>query len=161
MTASLPALLISIPKGVIDLGWGHPSARLHPLEAMQQATAYMFANTGTGTLQYGAEQGFGPLLESLAEFLSQQEAYAMHVEPETLLLTCGASQGLDLACTLLTHPDDTVFVEEPTYYLVQRIFTAGDIRGTRAGVSSSIADASAAGGPFHRPRWRVFFLAHL
>lgn len=122
MTDSLPPLLISIPEGMIDLGWGHPSPRLHPLQAMQQAAAHLFAHTGVAALQYGAEQGFGPLLESLAAFLSQQEAYGMHVEPETLFLTCGASQALDLACTLLTRGGDTVFVEEPTYYLVQRIF---------------------------------------
>jgi DNA-binding transcriptional MocR family regulator len=122
MTDSLPPLLISIPEGVIDLGWGHPSPRLHPLQAMQQAAEHLFTHTGVTALQYGAEQGFGPLLESLATFLSQQEAYGMHVEPETLFLTCGASQALDLACTLLTHAGDTVFVEEPTYYLVQRIF---------------------------------------
>jgi DNA-binding transcriptional MocR family regulator len=88
----------------------------------------MFTNTRVAALQYGAEQGFGPLLESLAAFLSQQEAYAMHVEPETLFLTGGASQALDLACTLFTHPGDTVFVEEPTYFLVHRIFTDHHLR---------------------------------
>ncbi|MCZ6875821.1 MAG: PLP-dependent aminotransferase family protein, partial [bacterium] len=122
MTDSLPALLISIPEGVIDLGWGHPSSRLHPLQAVQQAATHMMTHTGVAALQYGAEQGFGPLLESLAAFLSQPDAYDLRVEPETLFLTCGASQALDLACTLLTHAGDTVFVEEPTYYLVQRIF---------------------------------------
>ena len=75
-----------------------------------------------GHAAIGAEQGFGPLLESLAAFLSQQEAYAMHVAPATLFLTGGVSQALDLVCTLFTQPGDTVFVEEPTYYLVQRIF---------------------------------------
>jgi DNA-binding transcriptional MocR family regulator len=122
LISPLPAVLISIPEGVIDLGWGHPSPRLHPLAAMQQAAMHAFTTTSVATLQYGAEQGFGPLLESLAAFLSQQEAYAMHVAPATLFLTGGASQALDLICTLFTQPGDTVFVEEPTYYLVQRIF---------------------------------------
>ena len=122
LTPPLPAVLISIPDGMIDLGWGHPSPRLHPLAAMQQAAMQAFTTTRVATLQYGAEQGFGPLLESLAAFLSQQEAYAMHVAPATLFLTGGASQALDLVCTLFTQPGDTVFVEEPTYYLVQRIF---------------------------------------
>jgi DNA-binding transcriptional MocR family regulator len=121
-TPPLPAVLISIPEGTIDLGWGHPSPRLHPLAAMQQAAMHAFTTTRVATLQYGAEQGYGPLLEALAAFLSQQEAYAMHVAPTTLFLTGGASQALDLVCTLFTQPGDTVFVEEPTYYLVQRIF---------------------------------------
>jgi DNA-binding transcriptional MocR family regulator len=95
---------------------------------MQQAAEHAFATTRVAMLQYGAEQGFGPLLESLAAFLSQQEAYAMQVEPTTLFLSGGASQALDLTCMLFTQPGDTVFVEEPTYYLVQRIFNDHHLR---------------------------------
>ncbi|MDH3598844.1 MAG: PLP-dependent aminotransferase family protein [Candidatus Tectomicrobia bacterium] len=123
MTHPLPDLLISIPDGVLDLSWGHPSPRLHAVDALQEATAHALAKTGVATLQYGAEQGFGQLLESLADFLSRQDAYAMHVHPATLFLTCGASQAIDLICTLFAREGDTVFVEEPTYYLVSRIFT--------------------------------------
>ena len=122
MTTPLPALLISIPEGVLDLSWGHPSPRLHALEAMQRAATAAFQQTQVATIQYGAEQGFGPMLEALAAFLSQQDAYAMHVTPETLFVTCGASQALDLVSTLFAREGDTVFVEEPTYYLVSRIF---------------------------------------
>ena len=88
MTDSLPALLISIPEGVIDLGWGHPSSRLHPLQAVQQAATHMMTHTGVAALQYGAEQGFGPLLESLAAFLSQPDAYSriLAVEDDDLML---------------------------------------------------------------------------
>ncbi len=122
MATSLPSILMSIPEGVLDLSWGHPSPRLHALDALQQAAAYAWSNTRAATLQYGAEQGFGPLLESLADFLSQQAAYAMHVTPANLFLTGGASQAIDLACTLFAREGDTIFVEEPTYYLVSNIF---------------------------------------
>ena len=153
MIAAFPPLLIAIPEGVIDLGWGHPSPRLHPLAALQQATAHMFAHGSVTSMQYGAAQGFGPLLETLAAFLSGPEAYAMPVQPETLFLTNGASQALDLACTLLTNAGETVLVEEPTYYLVQRIFTDHHLRvigvptdadGLRVdALAAMLADASA------------------
>ena len=40
MTAqSLPDVLISIPDGVLDLSWGHPSPRLHALDAIREAAA--------------------------------------------------------------------------------------------------------------------------
>ena len=128
MTAPLPSLLISIPEGIIDLRWGHPSPRLHPVALMQQAAAHALGSGDVTALQYGAEQGFGPLLESIAAFLSQQEAYAMQVEPETLFLTSGASQAIDLACTLFAEAGDTVLVEEPTYYLAQGIFADHRLR---------------------------------
>ena len=122
MKEPLPSLLLSIAEGVIDLGWGHPSPRLHPIALLKQATDHVFSREEPTPLQYGAVQGFGPLLESLAGFLTSQPAYGFPVEPETLFLTAGASQGLDLCCTLFSNFGDTVYVEDPTYYLVERIF---------------------------------------
>ncbi|MCH9010922.1 MAG: PLP-dependent aminotransferase family protein [Chloroflexi bacterium] len=122
MKEPLPSLLISIAEGVIDLGWGHPSPGLHPVALLKQATDHVLGGEEPTPLQYGAVQGFGPLLESLAAFLTSQPAYGFPVEPETLFLTAGASQGLDLCCTLFANAGDTVYVEEPTYYLVERIF---------------------------------------
>ena len=123
MTSSLPSLLISIPEGVLDLGWGHPSPHLHPTEALQIASERVLSRQSAVPLQYGAVQGFGPLLEGLADFLSSQDAYGnLSVDPASLFLTAGASQGIDLATTIFAQSGDTVFVEEPTYYLIGRIF---------------------------------------
>ena len=68
----LPSLLISIPEGVIDLGWGHPSPRLHPTDMLRRAAEIALSDGAPIPLQYGATQGYGPLLHSLAEFLSAQ-----------------------------------------------------------------------------------------
>ncbi len=119
----LPSLLISVPEGVIDLGWGHPSERLHPVDTLRRAAESVLFSDGVPIpLQYGATQGYGPLLRSLSEFLSNQEGYASEVTPSELFLTAGASQAIDLATTLFTQTGDYVFVEEPTYYLIQNIF---------------------------------------
>ncbi len=123
MTSALPSLLISIPEGVLDLGWGHPSPDLHPTEALRIASERVLSQQSAVPLQYGAVQGFGPLLEALADFLSSQDAYGNQpVDPGSLFLTAGASQGIDLATTICAQSGDTVFVEEPTYYLIGRIF---------------------------------------
>ena len=120
--SSLPSLLISIPEGVIDLGWGHPSPRLHPVATLRRAAEIALTDGAPVPLQYGATQGYGPLLHSLAGFLSAQESYTAPVSPGELFLTAGASQAIDHATTLFTRAGDTVFVEEPTYYLIQSIF---------------------------------------
>lgn len=122
MTSTLPSLLISIPDGVIDLGWGHPSPRLHPTTALNLAAQSVLGTQSAVPLQYGAVQGFGPLLESLAAYLSTQQAYSSTVSPESLFLTAGASAAIDLAATLYATAGDTVIVEEPTYYLIEQIF---------------------------------------
>ena len=122
MTDKLASVLVSIKDGVIDLGWGHPSSRLHPIEAIRMASEQLLASDDRESLQYGATQGFGPFLESLAGFLSGQPAYGVPVDPRHLFLTAGASQGLDLACTLYAPAGSTVVVEEPTYFVIEKIF---------------------------------------
>ena len=121
-TTLLPSLLISIPEGVIDLGWGHPSPHLHPTAILRRAAELALTDGAPIPLQYGATQGYGPLLHSLADFLSSQESYTSPISPDEIFLTAGASQAIDHATTLFTSTGDTVFVEEPTYYLIQSIF---------------------------------------
>ena len=156
MTSTLPSLLISIPEGVFDLGWGHPSPHLHPTEALQIASERVLSQQSAVPLQYGAVQGFGPLLEGLADFLSSQDAYGnLPVDPASLFLTAGASQGIDLATTIFAQPGDTVFVEEPTYYLIGRIFldhglNVVGIPTDRHGLDTDALEAMLLDG--HRPR---------
>ena len=128
MTDKLASVLVSIRDGVIDLGWGHPSSRLHPIEAIRLASDRLLRSDDREPLQYGATQGFGPFLESLAGFLSKQPAYGMSVDPRHLFLTAGASQGLDLACTLYAPAGSTVVVEEPTYFVIEKIFRDRNVK---------------------------------
>lgn len=109
-----------IPAGMIDLGVGQPSPSLLPLALMARASADRLGSGESSLLAYGAEQGDGHFRTALAQFLS--EHYPAAVDPDQLFITAGASQGLDLICTLFTQPGDTVFVEEPSYFLALRIF---------------------------------------
>ena len=119
---NLPSLLVDIKPRIIDLGWGHPSPYLHPLEDIKEASNKLFSKGDRDSLQYGASQGYGPFLESLAQFLNYQPGYQTETQPQELFLTAGASQGLDLACTLFAKSGDLVFVEEPTYFVIEKIF---------------------------------------
>ncbi len=118
---NIKTIQTNIPEGVINLGVGQPSLSLLPVNAMKQAAVHRLGkNDSSLLLQYGAEQGDGYFRIELAKFLS--EKYDMPVKADHLFITCGASQGLDMICTLFTNPGDTVFVEEPTYFLAPRIF---------------------------------------
>ncbi len=120
MLPSLPITQIRLPPGMIDLGLGDPSFDLLPLDLLRQAAADCFARRDPAFLQYGLEQGNGHFRAALADFLSR--AYDLPVDPDRLFVTGGASGGLDLLCSLFTRPGETVFVEEPTYFLALRIF---------------------------------------
>ena len=109
-----------IPPDVIDFGAGQPSPSLLPLELLREAAANRLGNDDTSYLAYGAMPGDGYFRQVLANYLSEQ--YRMQVYFGDLFITGGASQGLDLICTLFSRPGDTIFVEEPSYFLALRIF---------------------------------------
>jgi len=111
---------IQIDPSLIDFGVGQPQPSLLPLERIRKAAERRFAQGESYFLQYGSEAGDGYLRLELARFLSGQ--YGFPVDPQELFITNGVSQGLDLICTLYAQPGDTIFVEEPSYFLAHRIF---------------------------------------
>lgn len=111
---------------VIDFGLGHPGADLLPLDFMRRAAASRLQGGDPSLLQYGHEQGDGYFRHALAALLTRH--YAMPVDMDDLFVAAGASQALDLICTLYSQPGDVVFVEEPTYFLALRIFADHRLR---------------------------------
>ena len=126
MTNHIPTSQTYIPEGMIDLGVGDPDFALLPLDLLRRAAESCFARNDPTFLQYGAEQGDGYFRMSLAGFLSQ--GYGFPVDPGHLFVTNGISNALDLICAHFTRPGDTIFVEEPTYFLALRIFADHDLR---------------------------------
>jgi len=116
-------LIIQTPAPVdyIDLGMGNPDINLLPESSLQRATERAFAKGMQASLQYGTEQGNGYFRASLAEFLTT--SFGEEVNATSLFISTGSSSALDLLSTLYTRAGDTVFVEEPTYFLALRIFT--------------------------------------
>lgn len=108
------------PPGVINLGIGQPSDDLLPVGLLREACEDFLKVAQPKELNYGEKQGDVRFRESLADFLSLK--YEADVRPGSLLLTCGNSQALEFICERFTHPGDTVFVEEPAYFLAFQIF---------------------------------------
>ncbi len=108
------------PPDLVDFGNGQPSLSLLPLNALRTATEHCLSRGDATLLQYGADQGDVDFRESLARFLTHR--YATPVSAAHLMVSAGASQALDLVCTRFARPGDTIFVEEPTYFLALEVF---------------------------------------
>ena len=108
------------PPGTINFGLGQPSADLLPLELIRQASEAYFREAQPVELNYGDPPGDARFLNSLAAYLS--DAYRAAVQADELLVTGGSSQALDLVSTLFAKPGDTIFVEEPSFFLAFQIF---------------------------------------
>jgi len=107
------------PEGTINLGIGQPSADLLPVELLRKASESFFSAAHPFELNYGVLAGDERFLESLARYLG--DGYLEAVSPDSLFVTGGSSQGLDLVSTVFSASGDTVFVEEPTYFLAFQI----------------------------------------
>ena len=116
----LPIAQLNLPPGMIDFGVGQPGPALLPLAMLRNVAAIRLEGNDASFLAYGAEQGNGYFRAALAAFLA--EHYHVPVDADQLFVTTGASMGLDLLCTLFAKPGDTIFVEEPSYFLALRIF---------------------------------------
>ncbi len=110
----------------IDLGIGQPAFSLLPTRLIKQASDHRLAHDAAAYLQYGAEQGDGYFREILAQFLS--DGYGFNVQSDRLFVSSGASQALDLICTLFMPPGAVVCVEEPSYFLALNILADHRLR---------------------------------
>lgn len=74
----------------------------------------MANNEGDHLIDYGEPLGYRPLRRHIAETLLPE--IDIRAEENQVLLTCGASQALDLVSRSLLKPGDTVLVDDPGYY---------------------------------------------
>ena len=106
--------------GTINLGIGQPSADLLPVELVRRASDAFFASAEPFDFNYGVPQGDARFRESLAAYLTRE--YDSPTSPESLIVSGGNSQALDLVSGVFAKPGDTVFVEEPSYFLAFQVF---------------------------------------
>jgi len=106
--------------GVINFGVGQPSPDLLPVDILRTATADFMAHADPLELNYGERQGDGRFRDALAGFLTSN--YEHPVSADSLLVSGGNSQALDFICGHFANEGDTVFIEEPSYFLAHQIF---------------------------------------
>lgn len=126
MTSSLRTTQVNLKADFIDFGIGQPGFSILSLDVMRQAAEHRLGIDDTSYLIYGAEAGDGQFRQALANFLSTK--YGAPAAAHQICVTAGASQALDLICTLYTEPGDIVFAEEPSYFLALRIFEDHKLR---------------------------------
>lgn len=105
-------LKLTMQPDIISFAGGLPAPELFPIREFDEACHYILQTEGQVALQYSPTEGYPPLKEFLAEYMSK---YGILVEPENILIVCGSQQGLDLLGKLFIEKDGCVVCGQPTY----------------------------------------------
>lgn len=105
-------LKVTTRPEVISFAGGLPSPEGFPVAQLQQAFDQVLTIRGRSALQYGPTEGYQPLREWVAEYVSRPGS---EVSAEEVLIVSGSQQALDMLGKLFIDPGSKVLVESPTY----------------------------------------------
>jgi 2-aminoadipate transaminase len=114
------------PPGTISFIYGLPDPDTFPIHDVQRAADQVMQERPHLALQYGPEQGYGPLIDYLRGKLHREEG--LELERPQIMLTGGSTQALDHLCTIFSRPGDLVLVEAPTYHETLQLFRDHGLR---------------------------------
>ncbi|WP_152803397.1 aminotransferase-like domain-containing protein [Rugamonas rivuli] len=100
--------------GVLPPDWLDGAAIANALRSVSRQNANLLVS-------YGVPQGFLPLRQQLQLKFAELEIAAA---PEQIVTTAGVTQALDLVAREFTRPGDTIFVDDPAWFLMFGSFAA-------------------------------------
>ncbi len=106
--------------GIISFAGGFPDPAMFDVEGIREAVNAALSEEPGAALQYGATEGYNPLREQLAAFMTSKGC--TDVAADNLIVTTGSQQGLDLLGKTLISPGDKVIVEGPTFLATIQCF---------------------------------------
>lgn len=124
--------------GPIGLFRGWPAPELIPADALKEAAVQALSTkaiTDAG-FGYGPDEGYRPLRENIAKWLTQFYAPEKVISSSRICITGGASQNLASILQVFTDPLQTrmVWLVEPTYHLVFQTFEDAGFQGRMRGI---------------------------
>ena len=144
VTTSIPLLPRTNPNPAptsshINLYRGWPNPSLLPISALNSATTTALEDPTIAhpALEYGPDDGYLPLRQEIAQWLTGFYAFPKHgssqqpIPTERICITGGASQ--NIACILQVFSDPVytrnIWMVAPTYHLASRIFEDAGFAG--------------------------------
>ncbi len=104
--------LLAQARDVVSFAPGYPDPAMFVWPEFQAIAQELLSGRDGSVLQYGPTRGHKPLLEAIAGIVGRRGIAASH---ESLLVTTGSQQGVDLLARVLLDPGDVALVELPSY----------------------------------------------
>lgn len=98
--------------GMISFAGGLPDPAIFPVKEFAQCSEVLLSN-GQEALQYGATEGYRPLVLEIAKRM--EPLLGRPIAPEEIVISSGSQQAMDMLARVLIDPGDVVVAEAPTY----------------------------------------------
>ncbi len=99
--------------GAISFAAGNPAPESFPIKEMSAISAQIFETEATKALQYGITEGYPQLREAVRAHISKK--FNAATEKDTVIITTGGQQGIELTCKVLCNEGDAVICENPSF----------------------------------------------
>src|SRR5208282_5446839 len=116
----LTRLTASAPDDALSFVMARPDEQFFPVEELQNCAQTALRREGQEILNLGASDGYAPLKAALLELLRGD---GLAVKDDSLLVTDGCQQALDLIAKAFVRSGDTVVLENPTYPGASAVFS--------------------------------------
>jgi 2-aminoadipate transaminase len=138
----LTRLTAQAPANALSFVMARPAEEFFPIEELQSCAHAALRREGQDILNLGASDGYAPLKEAVLELLHSE---GIPAKDETLLITDGCQQALDLIAKAFVRSGDTVILENPTYPGASSVFNGARARVLGVPVRTHAEPGSALG----------------
>lgn len=105
-------LAVTQRSDVISFAGGLPNAATFPKKEILEATDWTLKHHGNLALQYSPTEGIPELRDEVAQYLNRD---GTKYDRDSILITNGSQQGLDILGRIFLDPGSKVIVGSPTY----------------------------------------------
>ena len=97
---------------VISLAGGLPDTTTFPPELYAKLMSKVAAESTARALQYGPTEGMASTVRCIVEVMAEE---GTPIDADSVIVTTGGQQVIDLVCKTLIDPGDVIVAEAPTY----------------------------------------------
>ncbi|MGA3050694.1 MAG: PLP-dependent aminotransferase family protein [Chitinispirillaceae bacterium] len=105
-------MALAADPSIISFSGGMPAASLLPTAVIDDIYDALSLEVKQAALQYGPTAGYPPLLASLTEYLRTK---GLPFDGQSLIITTGAQQAINLLSKVMLDPGDMVVTENPSF----------------------------------------------
>ena len=112
-SATREILKATSDPSVIAFAGGSPAVDAFPCEEVKRVSAEILEENPVSALVYGVSEGYEPLRKTVREWLKKRNNIG--TDDDTIIITAGGTQVMDITTRIMTNPGDTIICEEPSF----------------------------------------------